>query len=84
MRDIEKALKEKKQPNPATLLPEDYYNLVNIFSRAKSDKLAPYRLYNYNISLKPDTEPPTEALRKYSYNELLIIHKYLTEYILKG
>ena len=84
MRDIEKALEEKKQPNPTTLLSEDYYDFLDVFLRTKSNKLTPHRLYNYNILLKPGIEPPAEALQKYSYNELLIMHKYLTEYILKG
>ena len=84
MRDIKKALEEKKQPNLATLLPKDYYNFLDIFSRTKSDKLTPHRPYNYNILLKPSIEPPAEALQKYSYNKLLVMHKYLTEHILKG
>ena len=33
LRDINKALKQKKKLNPATLLSEDYYNLLDIFSQ---------------------------------------------------
>ena len=84
LRDIKKALEEKKQPDPVILLSEDYYNFLDIFLRVESDKLAPHWLYNYNILLKPGIEPPTEVLRKYSYNELLVMYRYLTEYILKG
>ena len=84
MRDIKKALEEKKRPNPAILLPKDYHDFLDIFSHTKSDKLILYRLYNYNILLKPGTKPPAEALQKYSHNKLLVMHKYLTEYILKG
>ena len=65
LRDIEKALEEKKRPNPAILLPECYYDYLNMFSRTESDKLPPYRPYNYDIPLKPGTEPPAEALRNY-------------------
>ena len=84
LRDIEKALEKKKQPNPATLFPKDYHNFLDIFSRAESDKLVPHRPYNYNILLKPGIEPPAETLQKHSYNKLLVIYKYLTEYISKG
>ena len=84
LRDIKKALEEKKRPNPITLLSKDYYDFLDIFSRAESDKLAPHRPYDYNILLKPGTEPSAEALQKHSYDKLLVIYKYLIEYISKG
>ena len=84
MRDIEKALEEKERLDPATLLPEDYHDFLDVFLRAESDKLTPHRLYNYNILLKPGIEPPAEALQKYSSDELLVIYKYLTEHMSKG
>ena len=58
LRDIDKALEDKKRPDPATLLPEDYHDLIDVFSRAESDKLPPHRPYNYDILLMPGTEPP--------------------------
>ena len=84
LRDIKKALEEKKRPDPATLLPECYHDYLDIFSRTESDKLPPHRPYDYDIPLKPGTEPPAEALRNYSQDELRVIQKYLIKHILKG
>ena len=58
LRDIDKVLKEKKCLDLAILLLEDYQDFLDIFSRRESDKLLLYRLYNYNILLKPGIEPP--------------------------
>ena len=66
LKDIEKVLSDKPQLNPAILLFEYYYNYLDVFSRANSNKLAPHRLYNYNISLIPGTEPPALPLHNYS------------------
>ena len=73
LKDIKKALSDKLRPDSSTLLPKYYYNFLNIFSRADSNKLAEYRLYNYNISLMPGIEPPTLLLYNYSQDELRII-----------
>ena len=64
-RDIDKALKEKKRPDPATLLSEDYYDFLDVFSQRESDKLPLYRPYNYDILLKLGTEPSAQPLRNH-------------------
>ena len=84
LRDIDKALNERKRPDPATLLPKEYHDYLDVFSRTESDKLPPHRPYDYDIPLKPGTEPPAEALRKHSQDELRVIQKYLTEHMSKG
>ena len=40
LRDIKKALSNKLKPDLATLLPKYYYDFLDVFSRANSDKLA--------------------------------------------
>ena len=42
IRDINKALEEKKYPDPATILPEEYHDFLDIFSQEDLNKLAPY------------------------------------------
>ena len=84
LRDIEKALSDKPRSDPATLLSECYYDYLDVFSRADSDKLAPHRPYDYDIPLMPGIEPPALPLRNYSQDELRIIRKYLEEHMLKG
>ena len=66
LRDIKKALSDKLRPNSVTLLPKCYYNFLDIFSHADSDKLAEHQPYNYDILLMPDIEPPILPLRNYS------------------
>ena len=67
-----------------TLLPKEYLDFLDVFSRIKSDKLPPHHPYDYDIPLMPDKEPPTLALRKYSQDELRAIKKYLEENLSKG
>ena len=40
LRDIKKALSDKLRPNLVILLPKCYYNFLDVFSHADSDKLA--------------------------------------------
>ena len=57
LRDIDKALEQKKRPDPAILLPEDYHDFLDMFSRLEFNKLPPHRPYNYDIPLMPGMEP---------------------------
>ena len=84
LRDIDKALKVRKQIDPAIILLKEYYNFLDIFSRKDLDILALYYLYNYNISLLPGCQPPALLLRNISRDKLLVIKKYLKEYLSKG
>ena len=62
MRDIEKALETKKETDPATKLPPEYRNLLNIFSRRNADTLPPYRPYDYRIEVEPGKTPSFSPL----------------------
>jgi hypothetical protein len=31
------------------IVPKEYYNLINVFSKITLDKLLPYRIYNHKI-----------------------------------
>ena len=66
LKDIKKALSNKPRSNLVTLLPKYYYNFLDVFSRADSDKLTEHQPYNYNILLMPGIEPPVLPLHNYS------------------
>jgi hypothetical protein len=36
------------------IMPKEYYNLINVFSKSALDKLLLYRLYNHKIQLEGD------------------------------
>ena len=82
--DIEKALGEKEYPDPKTLIPEEYYDFLNVFSRAELDKLPPHRPYNYKIDLIPSKEPGYNPLYGMSQAELRVLKKYLDDNLAKG
>ena len=84
MADIEKALGEKEYPDPKTLIPEEYYDFLDVFSRAESDKLPPYRLYDHKIDLIPGKEPGYGPLYGMSQAELRVLKKYLDDNLAKG
>jgi len=51
--DIDKALTKKKHTDPLTKVPQEYHNLIDVFSREESDKLPVQRPYDYKIKLIP-------------------------------
>ena len=50
-----------------------------MFSKKESDKLSPYRLYNYKIKLTGKNNLGYSSLRQYTLEELAAIKKYITE-----
>ena len=84
LRDIDKALEVKVPTDPATIVPKEYHDYLDVFSKEDSDVLAPHRPYDYDIPLLPGREPPAHALRNYSHDELRVIKKYLEENLSKG
>ena len=84
LRDIDKASEVKKHIDPATLLPGEYHDFLDVFSKDNSDVLAPYRPYDYDIPLHPGRQPPALPLRNMSRDELLVVKKYLEEHLSKG
>jgi hypothetical protein len=51
LQDIEKALEEKILTDPRTKLPPEYHEYLDVFSRKESNRLPPYRPYDYEIKL---------------------------------
>lgn len=84
MADIEKALDEKSYPDPVNLLPPEYLDFIDIFSREETDKLSPHRPNNHKIDLQPGTEPGYGPIYPISQDELKILKKYLNDNLAKG
>jgi hypothetical protein len=58
---------------------KEYYDLINVFSKSASDKLPPYRSYDYKIQLKGDLLIEYSPLYKQTIGELQAIKEYITE-----
>jgi hypothetical protein len=82
--DIEKILKSKQYIDPLTVLPTEYYEFADVFSRKDADTLPPHRPYDHRIELKEDSKPPISRLYPMSRDELLVLRKYLEDHLQKG
>jgi hypothetical protein len=79
--DIEKTLKLKQYIDPLTVLLTKYHEFADVFSRKNADTLPPYRSYDHRIELKEDSKPPISRLYFMSRDELLVLRKYLEDYL---
>jgi hypothetical protein len=84
MRDIEKALATKPEIDPATKLPPEYHDFLDVFSRRKADMLPEHRPYDHRIEVEPGKSPSFSPLYGISQNELKVLRKYLDENLSKG
>ena len=55
-----------------------------MFLKKESDKLVPYRKYNYKIELIANNNLGYSPLRKHTEEELRTMKKYITENLDKG
>jgi hypothetical protein len=65
-------------------LPVYYSDYKDIFSKAVSDQLVPYWLYNYKIQLEGENNLGFSPLYNYNLEELQTIKKYITNNLQKG
>jgi hypothetical protein len=65
-------------------LPVYYSDYKDVFSKAVSDQLVPYRLYNYKIELERENNLGFSLLYNYNLEELQTIKKYITDNLQKG
>ena len=84
IRNIENALAPKSTTNPAKKLPTEYYDFLNVFSRADLDILLPHRLYDHKIPLIGEKTPPWGPLYSMSSDKLKVLKKYLEKNLSKG
>ena len=84
LEDIAKSLKPKKIIDPASIVPVEFHDLLDVFSKQEADKLPPHRSYDHKIVLKEGAIPSSGPLYKMSAPELLVLQKYLKENLAKG
>jgi len=70
--------------DPASLVPPDYADFAEVFSKDSATVLPPHRPYDHRITLEPDTKPPFGPLYSLSETELKALDEYLTENLSKG
>ena len=82
--DIKKALRVKEYVDPLPLLPKEYHEFVDVFSRGDSDVLPPHRPYDHRVPVQEDAKLPFSRLYSMSQNELEVLKKYLDDNLRKG
>ena len=85
MRDLEYQAKKGARPeaNPRSVVPKEYHDLLNVFSKKNSDTLPPYRKYDYKIILEEHQKPGHAPLYKMSSHKLDEVKRYLDTYLAK-
>ena len=68
-------------PVDMSTVPKEYHNFSNVFSKSKSDKLAPHCPYDLKINLEKGTKPPPGLIYSLSQSELLALREFIDEHI---
>ena len=89
MRDIEYQLNKETKPltDLKIVVPTEYHDFLNVFSKDVSDTLRPYRKYDHKIELLKDknlSDLRHSALRGMSSPQLKFVKKFLEEHLKKG
>ena len=89
MRDIEYQLNKGTKPltDPKTVVPAEYHDFFDVFSKEISDTLRPHRKYDHRIELLKDKnlgDLGHSALRGLSVPQLEFVKKFLEEHLKKG
>jgi len=78
--------RKSKDVDPATILPEQYVDFLDVFSRKEADRLPPHRPSDHAIEIQSGKldQLPKGALYGMSRNELQELDRYLKENLSKG
>ncbi|SOV08288.1 uncharacterized protein UDID_17342 [Ustilago sp. UG-2017a] len=66
------------------IIPQEYHQYLDVFSRVKADKLPPHRTYDHQIPLEEGKSPPFGPIYSLSEHELKTLREYLEENLAKG
>ena len=84
MKDIEKVLNSKLYVDLQSFISEKYHDLIDVFEKKKTDKLAFYQeKYDIEINLKSDKMSKFRLLYSMSQEELQVLHEYLNKQLTK-
>ena len=86
MRDIQyQAEKEARaETNPKSVVPQEYHDFLDVFSKKDLDTLPPHRKYDHKIHLEEEQKPGHAPLCKMSPEELDAVKRYLDSHLAKG
>ena len=89
MRDIKYQLNKTTKPptDPKTVVPAEYHDFLDVFSKDISDTLRPYGKYDHRIELLKNKnlgDLGHSALRGMSVPQLEFVKKFLEEHLKKG
>ncbi|SOV08191.1 uncharacterized protein UDID_17314 [Ustilago sp. UG-2017a] len=66
------------------IIPQEYHQYLDVFSRVKADKLPPPCTYDHQIPLEEGKSPPFGPIYSLSEHELKTLREYLEENLAKG
>ncbi|SOV08098.1 uncharacterized protein UDID_17285 [Ustilago sp. UG-2017a] len=66
------------------IIPQEYHQYLDVFSRVKANKLPPHRTYDHQIPLEEGKSPPFGPIYSLSEHELKTLREYLEENLAKG
>ena len=84
LKDVEKTLKPKQHTDPATKLPPELHEFLELFSHKKTNKLPPHKPYDHKIKFIKGKQPGYGFLYSMSQGELQVLKKFLDENLAKG
>ena len=66
------------EPEPdLSLIPKEYHEFVDVFSKREAQQLPPHRSYDYRILLEEGATPPYGPIYSLSPEELKVLHEYI-------
>ena len=86
MKDIDDQLNKESRPptDPKLVVPPEYHEFLDVFSKIDSDTLSPHRLHDHKILLEGGKDHGYSPLRSMSQKELEFVRKYLEDNLRKG
>ena len=78
------AYRQSKSVDPASILPPQYHQWLQVCSRREADTLPEHGPQDHAINLQEGTHAPTSALYGMSHNEAKELRRYLDENLAKG
>lgn len=88
MKDVDIQLRKIDKPStdPKMIVPTEYHDFLDVFSKEKADELPPHRKHDHRIELEEGKEAGHgyAPLYNMSEGELLLVKKYLQEHLDKG
>jgi hypothetical protein len=70
--------------NPRNVVPQEYYEYLDLFSAKEADTLPPYRPYDHKVTLEEGKTPPFGPMYNMSHDELRALREWLKENLDKG